>query len=243
MIVIPMAGKSSRFFNAGYTKPKYMLEARGKTLFEHSVNSFENYFDSECFIFIIRDEHNTLNFVNEKIKKLGIKNHIVFSLPNDTSGQAETVAIGLESLDSTFKNVTPGLTIFNIDTIRPNFIFPSVKKVSDGYLEVFEGEGDNWSFVKAENENSTQVIKTAEKRAISNLCSTGLYYFRNKDDYLSAFYNYKAKPKENWDKGELYIAPLYNYLIERGCDVQYEKICRSDVIFCGVPEEYVSFSK
>ncbi|EGR2739468.1 capsular biosynthesis protein, partial [Vibrio parahaemolyticus] len=29
MIVIPMAGMSSRFFKAGYDKPKYMLEATG----------------------------------------------------------------------------------------------------------------------------------------------------------------------------------------------------------------------
>ncbi|EKO3985769.1 capsular biosynthesis protein, partial [Vibrio fluvialis] len=41
MIMIPMAGMSSRFFKAGYSKPKYMLEAKGKTLFEHSVLSFE----------------------------------------------------------------------------------------------------------------------------------------------------------------------------------------------------------
>lgn len=31
MIVIPMAGMSSRFFKAGYTQPKYMLEAHGQT--------------------------------------------------------------------------------------------------------------------------------------------------------------------------------------------------------------------
>ncbi|EOA0230274.1 capsular biosynthesis protein, partial [Escherichia coli] len=36
MIVIPMAGLSSRFKKAGYVKPKYMLEAHGKTLFSHS---------------------------------------------------------------------------------------------------------------------------------------------------------------------------------------------------------------
>ncbi|MBD6989485.1 capsular biosynthesis protein, partial [Vibrio parahaemolyticus] len=44
MIIIPMAGMSSRFFNAGYDKPKYMLEARGVTLFEHSILSFKKYF-------------------------------------------------------------------------------------------------------------------------------------------------------------------------------------------------------
>ncbi|ECR5117115.1 capsular biosynthesis protein, partial [Salmonella enterica] len=34
MIIIPMAGLSSRFFKAGYTKPKYELKAHDKTLFE-----------------------------------------------------------------------------------------------------------------------------------------------------------------------------------------------------------------
>lgn len=54
MIVIPMAGMSSRFFKAGYTQPKYMLEAHGQTLFEHSVNSFAAYFASTPFLFIVR---------------------------------------------------------------------------------------------------------------------------------------------------------------------------------------------
>ena len=55
MIVIPMAGLSSRFTKAGYDKPKYMLEAFGRSLFWHAVSSFSNYFDSEDFLFIARD--------------------------------------------------------------------------------------------------------------------------------------------------------------------------------------------
>ena len=33
-IVITMGGLGSRFRKAGYTVPKYMIEAKGKTLFE-----------------------------------------------------------------------------------------------------------------------------------------------------------------------------------------------------------------
>ena len=55
MIIIPMAGLSSRFKDAGYVKPKYMLEAHGKTLFSHSLYSFKNYFDSESFLFVALD--------------------------------------------------------------------------------------------------------------------------------------------------------------------------------------------
>lgn len=33
MFIIPMAGLSSRFFKAGYTKPKYQLDLNGETVF------------------------------------------------------------------------------------------------------------------------------------------------------------------------------------------------------------------
>ena len=55
MIIIPMAGLSSRFFNAGFKEPKYKLRAHGKTLFEWSVKTFEKLYQTEKFIFICRD--------------------------------------------------------------------------------------------------------------------------------------------------------------------------------------------
>ena len=40
------------------------------------------------------------------------------------------------------------------------------------------------------------------------------------------------------EAGELYVAPLYNDLIERGLDVRFSVIPREEVVFCGVPAEY-----
>ncbi len=241
MIVIPMAGMSSRFFKAGYTKPKYMLEAHGQTLFDHSVKSFKAYFSSLPFLFIIRDVYDTERFVKDRAQALGIKEFYVAVLNQETRGQAETVALGLELLEQQLPNYQGAITVFNIDTFRPNFDLPSITKTSDGYLEVFKGAGDNWSFAQPENESSTKVIKTAEKNPISDLCSTGLYHFNSKQDYLSAYHAYLSKPQHEWEKGELYIAPLYNYLIEKGASIHYHLIDRDEVIFCGVPEEYTAF--
>ena len=72
MIVIPMAGMSSRFFKAGYTKPKYMLEAHGQTLFEHSVQSFQAYFSTAPFLFIVKNVFDTPQFVRQKAQEMGI---------------------------------------------------------------------------------------------------------------------------------------------------------------------------
>ena len=41
-VVITMAGLGSRFREVGYDVPKYMIEARGKTLFEWSMESLRD---------------------------------------------------------------------------------------------------------------------------------------------------------------------------------------------------------
>lgn len=241
MIVIPMAGMSSRFFKAGYTKPKYMLEAHGQTLFDHSVKSFQAYFSTLPFLFIVRNVYETETFVKEQAQKLGIKEFYIVVLDKETKGQAETVTLGFELLEQQRPDYQGPITVFNIDTFRPNFKFPEVSNRGDGYLEVFRGSGDNWSFALPEKEGSTKVIKTAEKNPISDLCSTGLYHFNRKQAYLDAYQAYVAKPQQEWEKGELYIAPLYNLLIEKGLEIHYHLIERSEVIFCGVPQEYTDF--
>ena len=236
MIIIPMAGLSSRFFKAGFSQPKYMLEAHGKTLFDHSVNSFKEYFLSEKFLFIVRSVFDTEAFVKKSIKALGISDYEIIVLDQDTRGQAETVKLALDKI------VYHGaITIFNIDTIRPNFKFPNLKDLGAGYLEVFQGEGDNWSFVKPLNNNSTKVIVTTEKNPISNLCCTGLYHFSSVEDYVDAYNDYLSKPESDWEKAELYVAPLYNYLIKRNNNIHYNLIDKGSVIFCGVPNEYSEF--
>ncbi|MEZ9563362.1 capsular biosynthesis protein, partial [Vibrio splendidus] len=149
MIVIPMAGLSSRFFKAGYTQPKYMLDAHGKSLFAHAVLSFKAYFESEVFVFIVRDVYESAYFVEQECEMLGIKAFKIVILDQETRGQAETVALGLEKAEV---NKEVSLTVFNIDTFRPNFTFPQLDLLGEGYLEVFRGSGDNWSFAKPESE-------------------------------------------------------------------------------------------
>ena len=42
-VIITMAGLGSRFRKAGYNCPKYMIEAKGKTLFDWSMDSLIGY--------------------------------------------------------------------------------------------------------------------------------------------------------------------------------------------------------
>ena len=233
--LIPMGGMSQRFKVEGFTLPKYMLYAGNKSLFNLSMSSFSNYFD-EKFVFICKDIFETQRFVKNELSILGITNYEIIIIDLQTKGQAETVKLGIER--SQLSNNEP-IFIFNIDTMRFNYTKPHFLKNCQGYLEVFEGEGNNWSFIEPQ-QNSNFVNRTTEKNPISNLCSNGLYYFKDKNVFLSCYAKFY---KKNHKKGEEYVAPMYNHLIENGYAVQYEKINRELVKFFGIPKEYYDLLK
>lgn len=235
-----MAGLSSRFKKAGYKLPKYMLEAHGRTLFAHSVLSFEHYFLEESFLFIALDVFDTKNFIKQQCKALGITNYQIVILDKPTRGQAETVYLGVIKAGI---NQKEDLLIFNIDTFRPEFKWPTEfdAKNTDGYLETFLGSGANWSNVLPLDPQNQTVKITAEKQEISEYCCTGLYYWRHCIDFCRVFESYRTKAIKDLQAGEYYIAPMYNDLINDGKDIRYSVIDSTEVIFCGVPDEYTNF--
>jgi len=234
MIVIPMLGKSSRFFEVGYVVPKFQLPLGNETVFSKSVRTFEKQFSTTPFLFLIRSDHNALEFVTKEIIRLGIKDFRIKELDYETSGQAESVAIGIADYCAEIP-----LLIFNIDTIRLNFDIPDRKKYGDGFLEVFQGEGDGWSFVESGIDST--VLRTAEKRRISDLCSNGLYGFARCGDYKNAYADYIKNG--DFVNGEVYIAPLYNFLIKRGYDIRYVLVDNSNIQHCGIPADYERLRK
>lgn len=241
MICLPMAGLSSRFFKAGYTKPKYMLDLDGQTVFAHALRSFEAYFGAERILIICRADYETPDFVQSECAKAGLPaDHLdLVVLDHETAGQAETVAKGLEAAKA---DPDQPLTIFNIDTFRPGFCYPSLFEVADvdGYLEVFEGEGDHWSFAEPDKtlNKPNAVARVTEKVRISNLCSTGLYYFRTVTMFQQLYAGIAKQDPATLQGGERYIAPLYNTALRDGHDIRYDLIDISDVKFCGTPAEY-----
>ncbi len=233
-----MAGLSRRFSRAGFALPKYMLEAGGKSLFRHAVEGFSHYFKEMPFLFVLRDIHESRAFVVRECGKMGLDGPLVTVLGGPTRGQAETVMRGLD--DQRAAGTTP-LTIFNIDTFRPGFRYPSSFDAAsvDGYLEVFRGSGANWSYVRPRDGEGARVAETAEKKEISDLCCTGLYHFSRADLFARSH----ARAATSGTADELYVAPLYNLLIEEGADIRFDLIERDAVTFCGVPEEYETFKE
>ena len=221
-----MLGKSSRFFAQGYAVPKYELLLGDKTLFSRSVNSFKEYFTSTPFLFLVRKDYEARKFVLGQLEDLNICDFRVMEFDTETTGQAESVFKGIVDYSADTQ-----LLIFNTDTIRDNFIIPSDDEFGDGFLEVFHGEGDHWSFVESASRN--YVLRTTEKDRISDLCSNGIYGFSSIRIFRDAYTNFYTGAMQ-----ETYIAPMFNQVIKDGGKVRY-RIVDSDLIqHCGVPKDY-----
>ena len=96
--------------------------------------------------------------------------------------------------------------------------------------------GDHWSFVLPDPEISGDVVlKTAEKVRISDLCSTGLYTFK---DFSFFEFAYKNAINDYQHGSEVFIAPLYNYLIKHNHKVVFRLLDGKDFKALGTPKEY-----
>ncbi len=232
-IVITMAGLGNRFRKAGYTVPKYMIEAHGRTLFEWSLKSLEGYRSAaDRHIFLVRREDHAETFIRETCDALGITNVRLIELDELTDGQATTAMLAKKEWD-------PGheLLIYNIDT----FVDAGLKIEDvhgDGFIPCFYGEGDHWSFVRLNKDG--KAVEVREKIRISDNCTLGAYYFSSCRLYESLYNDY-YKSQENLEKGEKYVAPLYNYMIEKGMDVYISLVEKDKIHVLGTPEELNAF--
>ncbi|MFH0702394.1 MAG: sugar phosphate nucleotidyltransferase [bacterium] len=240
IIVIPMAGKGDRFFKAGYKIPKYMIQAKDKTLFEYSLSSLPLDI-AKKIIFVGLSEHNEkynlTEFINKKIKILSKNINYEIVLINEiTGGQAETV---LKAKD--FLNQDEDLMIYNIDTyfysknLKEKLLDKTKKK--DGIIGAFKIDfpDNKWSYARINS--AEKVIETTEKIPISNYALTGLYHFTRAKDFLNIAESHIASNKK--ELNEFYVAPMYNDLIKRGKEFVLD--VAEDFIPLGVPQDVEVF--
>ena len=232
-IIITMAGMGSRFKEAGYTVPKHEIVIKNKTLFEWSLLSLIDFFDEE-FIFITRKGTYNLEFIEKICNKLEIKKYKIKELDYLTDGQASTAFL-CDSLISEDESVL----IYNIDTyVKEYSILKSDLKNYDGFIPVFKAQGEKWSFIKIDKNN--KVIDVVEKIRISDLASIGLYYFKNWKDYKKIYLKYKEEIKKDFK--EVYIAPMYRYLLQNKKEIGYVVLNSKDVHILGTPEDLKNFN-
>lgn len=235
-VIITMAGLGSRFRKVGYNCPKYMIEAKGKTLFDWSMDSLVDYNKHvDRYVFVVRAEDHAEEFIKKHCAAYGIHDVKIVELDHMTDGQATTCMLAIP-----YCNPNDEIVVYNIDT----YVEPGEMKYEDisgdGHIPCFHAEGDHWSFAKLDNDG--KVIEVREKMRISDNCTLGAYYFSSAKLYKDLYQEYYVDDS-HMEKNEKYIAPLYNYMIEKGMNVTISIVDADKVHVLGTPEELQIFLK
>lgn len=232
-VIITMAGQGSRFTKQGYQQPKHEIMAGEHSLFAWAMHSLKNFFD-ETFLFVVRKGNYSPKYLVEEIIQLGIQSYDICVLDHPTEGQAATVM-------EVAGKIAPeeSVMIYNIDTtIKPQYLLKEKVMQGEGCIPLFQAKGTHWSFAKMNDTNSV-ITEVAEKRPISNWGSVGLYCFKQWRDFQEA---YEAEAKMiKQEYGEVYIAPLYNYLINQGKPIYPVFLPNDSFAALGTPKELTEF--
>jgi len=232
-IIVPMAGRGSRFADVGFSIPKPLIPVRGRPMYTWAIDSLPTRL-AKRLIFVCLAEHLSQRALARDIdERYRSFNPVVLALSEVTQGQACTVLTARDLVDT-----SEPLVIFNADTyVRSDFEqrLRTLEADVAGILGVFRAAGDKWSFAKTDA--SGRVVETAEKRRISEWASTGLYYFARGCDFVRhADAMIAAEERVN---GEFYVAPVYNRLIGSGMRVEID-VAR-EVWALGTPEDLARF--
>jgi NDP-sugar pyrophosphorylase family protein len=236
-IIITMAGRGSRFREAGYNIPKYEIVAHGRTLFEWSIRSLQPMLhQSPRIIFITLRENNSKAFIHKQCAAMGYEEVEIVEIDSVTDGQATTVLHGLALCDP-----TQSFAVYNIDTyIDPNsWNLNALQADPDGWVLCFPGPGSHWSFAKTDVNGIA--IEFAEKVRISDQATVGLYYFKSPAIFQQAYEDTFLLGINSPHLKERYVAPMYNSMVKRGLQISVTNIALSAVVPLGTPSELNDF--
>jgi NDP-sugar pyrophosphorylase family protein len=233
-IVIPMAGRGTRFKQVGITTPKPLINVLGKPMFYWALDSLKDQVPLNKVIFVCLKE-DVEKFPLEEAICSYEKNARIVVIDSVTSGQAETV-----QLSSHFMKINEPLIIYNCDTYMISSIGKAINNLSSdihGIISVFKSYDPSLSYVKLNSD--TLVDCVVEKKAVSPYATTGLYHFSSASLFLEAIET--ATETEQKYHNEYFVGPLYNSLIQKGYHfmIDYAKGC----VPLGTPQQLNNFYK
>lgn len=214
-IVVPMAGRGSRFSDAGYELPKPLIDVHGYPMISWVIENIRPKTEHK-FIFICQDEHIEQFSLDKLLPDLA-GNTEVIGIRSVTEGAACTVLLAEDII-----NNDSALMIANSDQwvdLDINKYLAAVEH-HDGLIMTMYADDPKWSFIDFnENGNIRGVI---EKEVVSNEATVGIYNFTSGRDFCR--YAHQMIDKELRVNGEFYVAPVYNELLADGAKIGYFNI-------------------
>ena len=227
-VLIPMAGRGSRFASQGYTFPKPLIDVKGKPMIQVVV---ENLNIKANYTFIVQKEHYE-KYSLQYLLNLIVPNCNIVQVDGITEGAACTTLLAKE-----FINNDEPLLMSNSDQFiewdSNETLYAFQNGGSDGGILTFPATHPKWSFAKLGEDG--YVSEVAEKKPISEHATVGIYWWKKGSDYVK--YAEQMIKKDIRTNNEFYVCPVFNEAIEDGKKVNIKEIDSDGMWGIGTPED------
>ena len=216
-IVLPIAGRGSRFAEAGYALPKPLIPVHGKAMIEVVVNNVRPS-RPHRFVFVALQAHLDHLGMRDTLMRIAPGCEII-PVREVTQGAACTVLLARDLI-----NQDEPLMLANsdqwVDININDYLATLDRRSADGLIMTMRADHPKWSYVGLGPDG--WVSRVVEKQVISQEATVGIYNFRSGADFVRGAQ--RMIEKDLRVNGEFYVAPAYNELIADGA-----KICVHNV--------------
>lgn len=232
-LIVPAAGRGSRFAEIGIKAPKPLIELAGRPFFWWSVESVRRVYPLRQIVFVVLAEHIEA-FAIDKVIKLYYPDATIVAIPELTGGAAETAKIGMAAL-----KVSGPVAINDCDH---SFICRPVHEETgaldagfEGVLMSFRSAKPAYSYIRLDSGN--KVIGTVEKQVVSPYAIAGCYLFADSERFIRLYERYQAE----CPYAELFISGMFNLLADENSKIGMRELDRHCSF--GTPEEKAAISE
>jgi dTDP-glucose pyrophosphorylase len=208
--VVPLAGPD--FYNESYgIKPLYDLN--GIPLIEEALSSRfwinNGELLEEDLIFVLKESEHAKAFA-EYLSKTFPKSKLCY-ISQFTKGAILSASVGVSIINDPDEPIIIDLVdiLFESD-FSPTEVFSNPEV--NGILPYFSSDSIKYSYLDIKD---NQVVKTAEKKVISNHASAGVYFFRNQEVFFRALHHSLIHAEDLAVNGILFVCPAFNGIIEQ----------------------------
>lgn len=206
-IVVPMAGRGSRFAKEGYTDPKPLIKLHDKRMIQVVINNLTPSIPHR-FIFVCQRQHVEDYNLENYLKKWAPNSEII-AIEGITEGAACTVMCAEKYINS-----NDPLMIANsdqwIDIDINDYLDYMEQQKLDGLIMTMKANDPKWSYAELNEENL--VIRVVEKEVVSDEATVGIYNYKKGSDFCKSVK--KMIELNERSNGEFYVAPAYTLMYE-----------------------------
>lgn len=226
-IVVPMAGRGSRFAEAGYKMPKPLIDVFGHPMIEYVTKNITPHCEHR-FIYICQQEQLDKYDLAEKLGTIA-PGCVVIPINYITEGAACTVLLAERYVDN-----DDAMMIANSDQYVDFDINEYLTAIGehDGLIMTMPADHPKWSYIKFNKQGFVTMVR--EKEVISNEATVGIYNYKHGGDFVK--YAHQMIEKNIKVNNEFYVAPVYNEMIEAGKKIVFCNV-GANMYGLGVPED------